>query len=71
MFEILNLKKAKISPITNKNRIPLSIGRPIGVGPVGGGGAGGSSAKQFATENKTTVRLTIEFGTIFIGCKSK
>lgn len=72
LVDILNLKKAKTSPITNKRRIPLSIGRPIGVGPVGGGGGGGSlSAKQFATENRTTARFIIVFGTILIGCKSK
>ncbi|MEZ0005488.1 hypothetical protein ABH942_000839 [Flavobacterium sp. 28YEA47A] len=72
MFDILNRKKAKANPITNKRSIPLSIGRPIGVGPVGGGGGGGSlSAKQFVTENRTTARFNIVFGTILIGCKSK
>ncbi|MCY1476421.1 hypothetical protein D3C87_231720 [compost metagenome] len=72
LVDILNRKKAKTNPITNKRRIPLSIGRPIGVGPVGGGGAGGSlSAKQLATENRTTARFIIVFGTILIGCKSK
>lgn len=71
MFDILNLKKANARPTTNKIRIPLSMGRPIGVGPVGGGGGGSLSAKQFATENKTTARLIIGFGTILIGCKSK
>lgn len=47
------------------------MGRPIGVGPVGGGGGGSLSAKQLVTENRTTARFIIVFGTILIGCKSK
>ncbi|MBC8643297.1 hypothetical protein H9W95_01725 [Flavobacterium lindanitolerans] len=47
------------------------MGIPIGVGPVGGGGGVSLSARQFVTENKTTARFTIVFGTILIGCKSK